>query len=237
MALTMVGALPHVLGAAGQAAGGLLGMVGQHEQNVQNARAAREQMAFQERSQLRQQQFSAGQTKQQMDFQERMSSTSYQRQVQDLLKAGLNPALAYGAGGATSPPGAAGSISAAPGAMAQRGSTILQGISSALQIAKGFEEVRLMASQSTSLMAGASANITNALSQAGLSKAQVAELSSRVLESGDRRGLIKEQTKSEGLRQSELGATARFWDWMGNQGGAMKGVGSLLQMLKPLMRR
>lgn len=55
------------------------------------------------------------QAKEQTAFQERMSSTAYQRATEDMRQAGLNPMLAYGQGGASAPQGAQGQLAnAAP---------------------------------------------------------------------------------------------------------------------------
>lgn len=76
--------LPTAIGTVGSLAGDVLAYQGQKETNAANAQQARDQM----------------------NFQREMSNTSYQRAVADMRAAGVNPALAYSQGGASSPGGA-----------------------------------------------------------------------------------------------------------------------------------
>ena len=57
--------------------------------------------------------FNAQQAQLNREFQERMSNTAYQRAVQDLMKAGLNPILAFNHNGASTPTGSTASSNAA----------------------------------------------------------------------------------------------------------------------------
>lgn len=65
--------------------------------------------------------FQSAEAKANRDFQERLANTAYQRQVDDLKKAGLNPVLAAFGGGATTPSGATASGSQASGSGASVG--------------------------------------------------------------------------------------------------------------------
>lgn len=118
---------PAIISALASAGSGIGSWLGQRNANEENKKLSREQMAFQER----------------------MSSTAAQRSVEDYTKAGLNPALAYDRP-ASSP---AGSLSRVEDAVGKGISTALQAraLNQSMEIARQQSQADLQLKQSQSV--------------------------------------------------------------------------------------
>lgn len=119
-----------IWGAIGQIGAGLLGFGGQERANRTNVQEA-----------SRNRQFQSAEAGTQRQFQERMRNTEWQSAVEDMKLAGINPALAYSQGGASSPMGASGS-----GAQAQLEDAISPGLNSAMAVKRMKQELKNMRS-------------------------------------------------------------------------------------------
>lgn len=109
--------------AAGEVASAKIAANAQNKANETNIMLAREAREFNSAEALKQREFEQG-----------LSNTAHQREIQDLQKAGLNPALSMGGSGASTPSGASASGSAATVQPATMAPAFKRIISAAMEI-------------------------------------------------------------------------------------------------------
>lgn len=154
------------IGAAADIIGGLFGMSAQKKANKANIKLQREQQAWEER----------------------MSNTSWQRGVQDMLKAGINPMLSVSQGGASTP-----NVSAAT---VQPEDAIAKGVSSAGSKAAQMLTLENLAQQTRKTSEEAdSLNIRNTIDAWQLPYAEQMSANRREQETAQT-AQIKQQTQS-----------------------------------------
>ena len=136
------------------------------QQNKFNAFQAQQQREWSENLFHQSNAFNAEEAQKTRDFQAEQSATQYQRGVADMQAAGLNPALAYGQGGASAMQGVSASSTTPSGAAASgSGHGIVQSLSDMFQAAMIPEQLNVLRAQREDYLAAAALKRSQAKGQ------------------------------------------------------------------------
>lgn len=133
--------------------------------------------------------------REQMEFQEEMSNTAYQRATADMRAAGINPMLAAQNGGASTPPGASADIKNELGPAI---SSAMQGAAFTTQL----EQLRANVAQTQAQTAQTEANTNLQVLQAVTEQQRPSQVAAQT-------GLTQAQTGTERFRPGLIGAQTR----------------------------
>lgn len=182
---------PALIGAAASLGGGLISSIGSSAANAAN-NANAWQMA----------QFNSQEAAKNRDWQERMSSTAYQRAMTDMRAAGLNPILAYSQGGASTPGGGGASGSAAHLENAMTG--LGQGVASAGQAYKNHLDMQQVAANTANIKATEDFNKAKTIESTQNTATSAAQQQKATAEAA----LITEQMENPKTQRMLMGAQA-----------------------------
>lgn len=185
--------------------------------------------------------------KEQMQFQERMSNTAYQRAVNDMSKAGLNPALAYSQGGASSPAGSSAHMENPDAAYGNFGRDIASAVQLSMIKAQK-ENIEADTTLKTSTAAQAEANVAllrTTKERVGAEYDKIRQEVANLRTENDLRQFDRDKlkpleavykeyiNKQTALQIPVMEADAKFWEMVQKEGGV---TAKALMFLKQLIK-
>lgn len=167
-----------------------------------------------------------GIAREQMSFQERMSNTAYQRSMADMRAAGLNPMLAMGGSGASSPSGASATM------QSPDSSGVGSALSSAIELKNVSKQFQKMDSEMDLLKAQTEQAAASKL--ASLNSAKKTDLESQAI--GSQLQSIRSRGELEN-KKNVLGIKSAEYDWIMDRVRRESGtINNAVDALNPLKK-
>lgn len=131
------------------------------------------------------------------EWQERMSNTAYQRAMQDMKQAGLNPILAYQQGGASVPSGAQGQVNAVASPLGEAAKMGLQAYTGINAANSQVQQAQTAKAQAESTVALQATQATNQIAQTEKTQAETTKTIDSISNQKKQRELMQAQLRLE----------------------------------------